>query len=149
MQIRPSPGPISLAITRSICSGSRKNRPNLGPALNAVIEVNPDCKNVARAMDDEERKAKGARGAAAWASGFNQRQIDTHDSDDGRRRGALALMGSMRRGMRLCAEIARRRGAVLLGEEQFERVGEFSRRSIDEWMELGRGGLTKQSLCAG
>src|SRR5882757_1567690 len=59
-QISQLQGQSSLAITQEYLQRIEKIDKS-GPALNAVIEVNPDARAGARKMD-EERKAKGPRG---------------------------------------------------------------------------------------
>src|SRR6185436_12565321 len=49
-----------------------------GPALNSVIEVNPDALAVAAALD-KERKEKGTRGPLHGIPVLLKDNIDTHD----------------------------------------------------------------------
>jgi len=66
-----------------------------GPALNSVIEMNPDAISNADRLD-EERKAKGPRGPLHGIPVFIKDNIDTADRMM-TTAGSLALVGSKRR----------------------------------------------------
>ena len=64
-----------------------------GPAVNAVIEINPDAQAIAEALD-RERKAKGARGPLHGIPILIKDNIDTADRMM-TTAGSLALLGSI------------------------------------------------------
>src|SRR5438093_10290415 len=64
-----------------------------GPTLNAVMEVNPDARAIAR-MLDEEKKSNGPRGPLHGVPVLIKDNIDTHDRMM-TTAGSLALMGSI------------------------------------------------------
>src|SRR5882672_5037796 len=63
-----------------------------GPAINAVIEINPDAQAIARALD-RERKDKGSRGPLHGIPVLIKDNIDTADRMM-TTAGSLALLGS-------------------------------------------------------
>src|SRR5260370_25199672 len=63
-----------------------------GPAINSVIELNPDALSIATDLD-KERKAKGARGPLHGIPVLIKDNIDTHDRMT-TTAGSLALGGS-------------------------------------------------------
>ena len=63
-----------------------------GPAVNSVIEVNPDAASIAEALD-KERKAKGTRGTLHGIPVLIKDNIDTADRMQ-TTAGSLALLGS-------------------------------------------------------
>jgi len=52
-----------------------------GPAVNAIIQLNPDALSISEALD-QERKAKGARGPLHGIPVLNQRQHRYRGSHD-------------------------------------------------------------------
>jgi len=111
-----------------------------GPALNAVIELNPDAKADARKMD-EERKAKGPRGPLHGIPVLIKDNIDTHDRMM-TTAGSLALMGSIAPRDAFIVQKLREAGAVILGKTNLSEWANFrGSRSTSGWS--GRGGLTK------
>src|SRR5436190_1021598 len=64
-----------------------------GPSVNAIIEINPDALDIARALD-EERKTKGPRGPLHGVPVVVKDNLDTHDKMM-TTAGSLALLGSI------------------------------------------------------
>src|SRR5258708_2828816 len=64
-----------------------------GPAINSVIELNPDALSIASDLD-KERKAKGPRGPLHGVPVFIKDNIDTHDRTT-TTAGSLALGGQL------------------------------------------------------
>ena len=111
-----------------------------GPALNAVIELNPDALEIADAMD-EERRAKGARGPMHGIPVLIKDNIDTADRM-ATTAGSLALSGSVAARDAFVVRRLREAGAVLLGKTNLSEWANFrSSRSSSGWS--GRGGQTR------
>jgi amidase len=111
-----------------------------GPALNAVIEVNPDALAIAAALD-AERKAKGPRGPLHGIPVLIKDNIDTADRMM-TTAGSLALLGSIAARDSVVAQRLRAAGAVLLGKTNLSEWANFrSSHSTSGWS--GRGGLTR------
>ncbi len=111
-----------------------------GPAVNSVVELNPDAVVLARALD-EGRKAKGPRGPLHGIPVLIKDNIDTHDRMS-TTAGSLALEGSIAPKDSFVARKLREAGAVLLGKTNLSEWANFrSNRSTSGWS--GRGGLTK------
>src|SRR6266480_4812229 len=109
-----------------------------GPAVNAVIEINPDVIAIARALD-EERKAKGPRGALHGIPVLIKDNIGTHDRMT-TTAGSLALEGSIAVRDSFVAQRLRAAGAVILGKTNLSEWANFrSTHSTSGWS--GRGGL--------
>src|SRR5205807_2393659 len=109
-----------------------------GPAINAVIEINPDVIAIARALD-EERKAKGPRGALHGIPVLIKDNIGTHDRMT-TTAGSLALAGSIPPRDSFVAQRLREAGAVILGKTNLSEWANFrSTHSTSGWS--GRGGL--------
>jgi len=111
-----------------------------GPALNAVIEVNPDAVAVAAALD-AERKAKGPRGPLHGIPVLIKDNIDTHDGMT-TTAGSLALKGSIPRRDSFVAAQLRAAGAVILGKTNLSEWANF-RGSLSTSGWSGRGGQTR------
>ncbi len=110
-----------------------------GPALNSVIEVNPDALAIAKALDSE-RKVKGPRGPLHGIPVLIKGNIDTHDRMS-TTAGSLALAGSIPSRDSFVAERLRAAGAVILGKTNLSEWANFrSSHSTSGWS--GRGGLT-------
>jgi amidase len=106
-----------------------------GPALNTVIELNPDAPSIAAALD-AERKAKGPRVPILIKD-----NIDTADRMM-TTAGSLALLGSIAARDSVVAERLRAAGAVILGKTNLSEWANFrSSHSTSGWS--GRGGLTR------
>jgi amidase len=111
-----------------------------GPAVNAIIEMNPDAPSVAEALD-RERKAKGPRGPLHGIPVLIKDNIDTADRMM-TTAGSLALMGSKPPKDSFVAQRLRAAGAVILGKTNLSEWANIrSSHSTSGWS--GRGGLTK------
>src|SRR6202050_2842351 len=83
-----------------------------GPAINCVIELNPDAVSIADSLD-EERKARGPRGLLHGVPVLIKDNIDTADKMM-TTAGSLALVGSKAAQASYVAQKQRAAGAVLL-----------------------------------
>jgi amidase len=111
-----------------------------GPAVNAIIELNPDAFAIADALD-QERKAKGPRGSLHGIPVLIKDNIDTADRMM-TTAGSLALVGSKPPKDSFVAQRLRAAGAVILGKTNLSEWANIrSSHSTSGWS--GRGGLTK------
>jgi amidase len=111
-----------------------------GPALNSVIEVNPDALSIAESLD-KERKNRNARGPLHGIPVLIKDNIDTADRMQ-TTAGSLALMGSRPTKDSFVAQRLRDGGAVILGKTNLSEWANIrSNHSTSGWS--GRGGLTK------
>lgn len=111
-----------------------------GPAVNSVIELNPDALAIAE-MLDKERKTKGARGPLHGIPVFIKDNIATHDRMM-TTAGSLALAGSIPPKDSFVAKRLREAGAVVLGKTNLSEWANIrSSHSTSGWS--GRGGLTR------
>ena len=111
-----------------------------GPALRAVLEVNPDALAIARALD-QERKARGPRGPLHGIPVLIKDNIGTHDRMM-TTAGSLALLGSMAPRDSFVAQKLREAGAIILGKANLSEWANFrAERSSSGWS--ARGGQTK------
>lgn len=111
-----------------------------GPALKAVIEVNPDALEIARTLD-AEYKSKGPRSPLHGVPVLIKDNIDTADKMQ-TTAGSLALMGTPAGKDSWVAERLRVAGAVILGKTNLSEWANFrSSHSTSGWS--GRGGQTK------
>ncbi len=111
-----------------------------GPAVNAVIEMNPEALAIADALD-EERKAKGHRGPLHGIPVLIKDNISTADRMM-TTAGSLALVGSKPPKDSFVAQKLRAAGAVILGKTNLSEWANIrSSHSTSGWS--GRGGLTK------
>jgi amidase len=111
-----------------------------GPAINAIIELNPDALSIADALD-QERNAKGPRGPLHGVPVLIKDNIDTADKMM-TTAGSLALVGSKPPKDSFVAQKLRAAGAVILGKTNLSEWANIrSSHSISGWS--GRGGLTK------
>jgi amidase len=111
-----------------------------GPALNSVIEVNPNAFAIADALD-KERKQKGPRGPLHGIPVLIKDNIDTADRMQ-TTAGSLALVGSRPAQDSGVAKKLREAGAVILGKTNLSEWANIrSSHSTSGWS--GRGGLTK------
>ncbi len=111
-----------------------------GPAINAVIELNPDALAIAEALD-RERRERGARGPL---HGIPVMVKDNLDSADRMRTsaGSFALAESIAPRDATVVERLRAAGCVLLGKTNLSEWANFrSSRSTSGWS--GRGGQTR------
>jgi len=111
-----------------------------GPAINCVLELNPDALSIADALD-QERKAKGPRGPLHGIPVLIKDNIDTADRMM-TTAGSLALLGSRPGKDSFVAERLRTAGAVILGKTNLSEWANIRcSHSTSGWS--GRGGLTK------
>src|SRR5712671_1244782 len=111
-----------------------------GPAVNSVIELNPDALAIADALD-KERKAKGPRGQMHGIPVLIKDNIDTADRMQ-TTAVSLALVGSKPAQDSGVARKLREAGAVILGKTNLSEWANIrSSHSTSGWS--GRGGLTK------
>jgi len=111
-----------------------------GPALNSVIELNPDALAMAVSLD-AERKATGSRGPLHGIPMLIKDNIDTADRMT-TTAGSLALEGSIAQNDSFVAARLRAAGVVLLGKTNLSEWANFrSSHSTSGWS--GRGGLTR------
>jgi amidase len=111
-----------------------------GPALNSLIELNPDALSIADALD-KERKDKGPRGPLHGIPVVIKDNIDTGDRMQ-TTAGSLALLGSRAGKDSFVARKLREAGAVILGKTNLSEWANIrSSHSTSGWS--GRGGLTK------
>ena len=111
-----------------------------GPAVNSVIEINPDAEGIAAALD-RERKDKGARGPLHGIPILIKDNIDTSDRMM-TTAGSLALVGSRPLQDSSVAKKLRDAGAIILGKTNLSEWANFrSNHSSSGWS--GRGGQTK------
>jgi amidase len=111
-----------------------------GPALNAVIELNPDALAIAKAMDDE-RNAGKIRGPLHGIPVLIKDNIDTADKMM-TTAGSLAMLGHIAAKDAFIVKKLREAGAVLLGKTNLSEWANFrSNKSCSGWS--SRGGQTK------
>ena len=111
-----------------------------GPALNSIIELNPDALKIADELD-KERKAKGPRGPLHGIPVLIKDNIDTADRM-ATTAGSLALVGSKPPADSFLVQRLRAAGAVILGKTNLSEWANIrASRSTSGWS--GRGGLTR------
>jgi amidase len=111
-----------------------------GPMLNAVIEVNPDAREIAAALD-EERRTQGPRGPLHGVPILIKDNIDTADRMQ-TTAGSLALEGHYAREDSTVVARLRAAGAVILGKTNLSEWANFrSIHSSSGWS--SRGGQTR------
>jgi amidase len=111
-----------------------------GPALNSVIEVNPDAISIAENMDRERKEGK-VRGPMHGIPVLIKDNIDTADKMM-TTAGSLALEGHKAGKDAFIIKQLREAGAVLLGKTNLSEWANFrSSRSSSGWS--SRGGQTK------
>jgi amidase len=110
-----------------------------GPAINAVIEVNPDALTLADTLD-KERKAGKLRGPMHGIPVLIKDNIDTGDKMQ-TTAGALALAGNHAAKDAFVAQQLRAAGAIILGKTNLSEWANFrSTHSASGWS--SRGGQT-------
>jgi amidase len=110
-----------------------------GPAINSIIEMNPDAPAIADALD-QERKAKGTRGPMHGIPVLIKDNIDTGDRMM-TTAGSLALLGSRAPKDSFVAQKLRAAGALILGKTNLSEWANIRcSHSTSGWS--GRGGLT-------
>ncbi len=111
-----------------------------GPAINAVIELNPDALKIAEELDTERRNGK-IRGPMHGIPVLIKDNIDTGDKMM-TTAGALAMIGNIAKEDAFIVKQLRAAGAVLLGKTNLSEWANFrSSRSTSAWS--SRGGQTK------
>jgi len=112
-----------------------------GPALNAIIELNPDALGIADSLD-RERKARGPRGPMHGIAVLIKDNIDTADRMM-TTAGSLALVGAPKPSKdSVVAQKLRASGAVIVGKTNLSEWANIrSGHSTSGWS--GRGGLTR------
>jgi amidase len=111
-----------------------------GPALNAVIELNPDALAIAESLD-AERKAGSVRGLLHGVPVMLKDNIDTADRMM-TTAGSLALQGSIAPEDAWVTHRLREAGAILLGKTNLSEWANFrSTHSSSGWS--SRGGQTR------
>ena len=111
-----------------------------GPAINSVIEINPDALAIANELD-KERRAGRTRGPLHGIPALIKDNIDTHDRMT-TTAGSLALGGSIPLQDSFVAKKLRDAGAVIIGKTNLSEWANFrSSHSSSGWS--GRGGQTK------
>jgi amidase len=111
-----------------------------GPAVNSVIELNPDASSIAAALD-HERKSKGPRSPLHGIPLLIKDNIATADRMM-TTAGSLALIGSKEPKDSFVVQKLRAAGAVILGKTNLSEWANMrSSHSTSGWS--GRGGLTK------
>ena len=111
-----------------------------GPALNSVIEVNPEAPAVARSID-AARAAGEARRPLRGVGVLVKDNLDTHDKMK-TSAGSLALAASVAPRDATAVKKLRDAGAVLLGKTNLSEWANFrGHNSTSGWS--ARGGLTK------
>jgi amidase len=110
-----------------------------GPALNSVIETNPDAASIAEALD-RERKAGRTRGPLHGVPVLIKDNIDTADRME-TTAGSLALVGAKPASDAFIVKRLRDAGAVIIGKTNLSEWANFrSTHSSSGWS--GRGGQT-------
>ncbi len=111
-----------------------------GPAVNSVIEINPDALAIADRLDSE-RRDKGPRGLMHGIPILIKDNVDTADRMM-TTAGSLALVGPAPEKDAFVAQRLREAGAVILGKTNLSEWANIrSVHSTSGWS--GRGGLTK------
>ena len=127
---------------RSICEGyvaRIKALDKQGPALNSVIELNPDALPIADELD-REYKQTGSRGPLHGIPVLLKDNIDTGDRMM-TTAGSLALEGAPAPKDAFLVEQLRNAGAIILGKANLSEWANFrASHSVSGWS--GRGGQT-------
>jgi amidase len=111
-----------------------------GPTLHAIIELNPEAKEIASSLD-RERQASGPRGLLHGIPVLLKDNIDTADRMM-TTAGSQALVGPPASADATVAEQLRRAGAVILGKTNLSEWANFrSTHSSSGWS--ARGGQTR------
>jgi amidase len=111
-----------------------------GPALNAIIELNPDAINIAEQMDKERKNGK-IRGKMHGIPVLIKDNINTADKMM-TTAGATAMIGNIATNDAFIVQQLRNAGAVLLGKTNLSEWANFrSTKSTSGWS--SRGGQTR------
>ncbi len=115
-------------------------RDRSGPALNSIIELNPDALAIADALD-RERQVSGIRGPLHGIPVVLKANIDTADKM-ATTAGSLALAGHRPPDDAFLVEALRNAGAIILGKANLSEWANFrSEKSSSGWSSIG--GQTK------
>jgi amidase len=107
-----------------------------GPRVNAVIELNPDARSIAMALDTE-RRTKGPRGPLHGIPLMLKANIDTADKMQ-TSAGSLALIGAPAPQDSTVAARLRAAGAVILGKTNLSEFANFrGNQSSSGWSGVG------------
>ncbi len=107
-----------------------------GPAINAVIEINPDAIKIAREMDKERKEGK-LRGPLHGIPVLIKDNIDTADRMM-TTAGSLALLNHKATKDAFISKKLREAGAVILGKTNLSEWANFrSTRSVSGWSSRG------------
>ena len=116
------------------------NKNKNGPAINSIIELNPDALSIAESLD-QERKVKKTRGPLHGVPVLIKDNIDTADTMM-TTAGSLALVGSKPLQDSYVVQKLRAAGAVILGKTNLSEWANIRcSHSTSGWS--GRGGLTR------
>ncbi len=111
-----------------------------GPAVNSVIEINPEALEIADRLD-HERREKTLRGPLHGIPVLLKDNIETSDRMS-TTAGSLALLGSRPAADSFVVQKLRQAGAVILGKTNLSEWANIrSSHSTSGWS--GRGGLTR------
>ena len=111
-----------------------------GPALNAVIELNPDAIDIARQLDKERKQGK-VRGPLHGVPVMIKDNIDTADKMQ-TTAGSLAMLGNIAKEDAFIVKKLRAAGAIIIGKTNLSEWANFrSTSSCSGWS--SRGGQTK------
>jgi len=111
-----------------------------GPAINSIIEINPEAMAIAKALD-EERKAQGPRGPLHGIPVLIKENISTHDRMM-TTAGSLALAGSIPARDSFVVTRLREAGAIILAKANLSEWADVrSYQSTSGWS--SRGGQTR------
>ena len=117
-----------------------------GPALNSIIELNPDALEIAKALDDE-RRANGPRGPMHGIPVVLKANIDTADQM-ATTAGSLAMAGHRPTADAFVVAKLRDAGAVILAKANLSEWANFrSTESSSGWSSVG--GQTKNPYGTG
>ena len=116
-----------------------------GPAINSIIEMNPDAPAIADTLD-QERKAKGPRGPLHGIPVLIKDNIDTADKMM-TTAGSLALVGSHPQQDSFVARKTARRRSRHSRQDQSQRVGQHPFQPLHQRMERSRR-PDKKSICS-
>ena len=140
LQAQMAAGKLTAVALTERCLERIKAIDKSGPKLNAIIELNPDAIEIARALD-VERKTKGARGPLHGIPVLIKDNIATADKMQ-TTAGSLALVGAKAPRDAFLVTQLRAAGAVILGKTNLSEWANMrSSRSTSGWS--GRGGQTK------
>jgi homoserine O-acetyltransferase len=107
-----------------------------GPALNSIIEINPDALDIARALD-AERQSSGPRSSMHGIPVVLKANIDTADKME-TTAGSLALDGHIPPRDAFLVEGLREAGAVILAKANLSEWANFrSSNSVSGWSSIG------------